>query len=374
MKQKILILGGTGAMGVYLCEELFQHPDYEVYITSRSPRASRGNLHYLCGNAHHSHFLAHCLETLQPDAVVDFMIWTTAEFEAVSSMLLEHTKHYLFLSSYRVFAEQNPLTEHSARLLDVCTEAAYLQTDEYALAKARQENILRKSDKKNWTILRPCITYSKNRFQLGCLEAGVICLRSFQHLPVVIAKPMLDKQTTLTWGGDTARLIAKLILNPKAYAEDFNLSTAEHHTWREVASYYQEILGTIIQPVTLDEYISLMGGPWQTKYDRMFDRVLDNTKVLAATGYTQEQFMPLKEGLKRELTAFKQHPVFSHHEPWQNARMDRICHTAISLKGYSLQEKVVYYIGRYPLLAHFVPLQTAKKLKKLLSKSKKICH
>ena len=147
--KKILLLGGTGAMGVYLREYLTQEPDTHVYITSRRAQTDMDAIRYLQGDAHDLAFLRTCLATVQPDAVVDFMVWNTAQFEQVCPLLLQHTKHYLFLSSYRVFAEQIPLTEKSPRLLDVCPDKTYLQTDEYGLTKARQENILRQSGRKN---------------------------------------------------------------------------------------------------------------------------------------------------------------------------------------------------------------------------------
>ena len=41
---------------------------------------------------------------------------------------------------------------------------------EYAIAKAKMENLLKKPSKKNWTIIRPYITFNDNRLQLGTLE------------------------------------------------------------------------------------------------------------------------------------------------------------------------------------------------------------
>lgn len=348
--KKILLLGGTGAMGVYLQKYLAQEPNTQVYITSRSAKKDKNNIHYLCGDAHEYAFLENCLNKVQPDAVVDFMIWQTQQFKKVFSLLLKNTQHYLFLSSYRVFAEQNPLTEKSPRLLDVCKDKEYLKTDEYALAKARQENILRQSGKNNWTILRPCITYSKTRFQLGCFEADVVCLRALQGLPLVLPTEMLDKKTTMTWAGNTAQLIAKLILNPQAYGEDFNLATTEYHTWREIADYYREILGVFVHEISLSEYVKVIGETCQLRYDRMFNRTLDNKKVLAVVGMKQEQFIPLKDGLRQELSYFKEHPTYKNVNVELNAKMDKICNTKISLEGLSIKEKLSYYFSRYKIL------------------------
>lgn len=345
MTRKILLLGGTGAIGVYLCKYLAQEPDTQLYISSRSSKTDQGNIHYLQGNAKDLRFLQDTILRIKPDAIVDFMVWNTKQFAEVCPLLLKNAAHYLFLSSYRVFAEQNPLTEHSPRWLDVCKDETYLKTDEYALTKARQENILRQSGQKNWTILRPSITYSTNRFQFGCLEANTFCLRSFQGLPVIMPKEMLDKQTTLTWAGDTACLIEKLIFNAQAYGEDFNLATAEHHTWREIAGYYQEILGMRVQEISLTQYINVVGSSWQTRYDRMLNRTLDNSKVLAVTGTNQSQFMPLKKGLQQELSHFIKWEHF-HPNIIINARIDRLCHSKMSLKGVSLKDRLRYYAVR----------------------------
>lgn len=362
MIKKVLLLGGTGAMGVYLQEYLQQAHETEIYITSRLKRISSEKVHYMQGNAHDFNFLEKALTDIKPDAIVDFMVWNSDNFKLANSLLLKNTRHYLFLSSYRVFAEQNPLTENSPKLLDVCNDKEYLKTDEYGLTKARQENILRQSKFSNWTILRPSITFSKNRFQFGCLEANVLCLRSLQNLPVIIPTEMLDKKTTLTWAGDTAKLMCKLILNPKAYKEDFNLATVENHTWREITGYYNELIGTTIKEVSLKQYVKIV-SPWQTKYDRMFNRTLDNTKVLNATGIKQKDFTSLYDGLKKELTEFKNHPCFSDFNIRQNALIDNICKTNISLKGFGLKNVVRYKLYRHPKIIRFL-----KSIKMLLKK------
>ena len=69
---KILILGGTGAMGVYLVPELL-NMGHDVYVTSRSERAS-GNekLHYIQGDAHNNTFITRLLED-KYDASGEFM-------------------------------------------------------------------------------------------------------------------------------------------------------------------------------------------------------------------------------------------------------------------------------------------------------------
>lgn len=311
VNKKVLILGGTGAMGVYVIPELLER-GYEVVVTSRKEREStETNLRYLKGNAKDDEFLDELLKE-NYDAIIDFMIYRTDVFEQRYEKLLSNTKHYVFLSSYRVYADGGlePLTEESDRLLDVCKDETYLATDEYALTKARQENILKKSSHSNWSILRPAITYSKDRFQLGTLEAQEFLYRAFQKKPIIFPKEMLENEATMSWAGDVARLIAELVLNKCAFRETFNVSTAEHHSWHEILAYYKEFLGVEAKIVSLEDYESIIGRPYQIKYDRMFNRVVDNSKVLNLTGIDQLEFMTLREGLFMELTAFSQSPKF----------------------------------------------------------------
>ena len=78
----------------------------------------------------------------------------------------------------------------------------------------------------------------------------------------------------------------------------------------------------------------------------MFDRRLDNGKILAATGLSQAELTPCKEGLARELAWFKEHPYYHFLNPAENARMDRYCNSHISLKGLTVDE-IAQYMEAY---------------------------
>lgn len=79
------------------------------------------------------------------------------------------------MSSARVYARSadRQITESSSRLLDICDDEEYLRTDDYALTKARQENMLFCAKTQNWTIIRPYITFSEIRLQLGVFEKRI---------------------------------------------------------------------------------------------------------------------------------------------------------------------------------------------------------
>ncbi len=341
---KILLLGGTGAIGVYLAPELVDI-GFGVVVTSRSPKKSDNNkFTYIKGNAHDNEFLQKILAD-KYDAIIDFMVYSTDEFRYRSELLLKNTNHYIFLSSSRVFAGSNlTITETSPRLLDVSADYEYLKTDEYALAKARQENILRKSRYKNWTIVRPTITYSQTRFQLGTLEANTIIFRASNKCPVILPQEMLCKRTAMTWAKDVAKMIARLTLNKNAFGEDFNACTHEHRTWDEIAQYYKKLIGLTIIPVNIDTYIKVVGNKYQVLYSRMYNRVMDNSKILGVVGMRKENLTSIYDGLTKELAR----PLGSILESLKinyalNAKMDKITRSSISKETATIKEKFLYY-------------------------------
>ena len=160
---KTLILGGTGAMGVPLVK-LLKKESMDIYVTTRSIKKQEDGINYLYGNAHNMNFLNEILRDYY-DVIIDFMSYETKEFEERYNLLLKHTKQYIYLSSCRVYADSNNLiSEDNLRLLDVCKNNEYLHTDEYALAKARQEDMLINAKNNNYTIVRPItVRYVRKR-------------------------------------------------------------------------------------------------------------------------------------------------------------------------------------------------------------------
>ena len=154
--RKILLLGGTGAIGKALINQLLLDDQIDLFVTSRQRLQPCSRLTYLKGNAHDTDFLRGVLAE-HYDAIVDFMYYPhVEEFERRISMLLASTQQYVFISSSRVYANSDsPITEQSIRLLDSVSDGDYLSSGDYALTKAREEDVLLNQDLKNWTIVRP---------------------------------------------------------------------------------------------------------------------------------------------------------------------------------------------------------------------------
>ena len=309
----ILILGGTGSIGSALVN-LLRNTSWNVAITSRKKKDCAGNITYIEGNAHDLHFLRDCLKKEKWDAIVDFMTYTTEEFSKKYELFLSSTSQYFFLSSSRVYADSHdPLTENSARLLDVCNDIEYLKTDEYALAKARQENLLMMSASKNWTIIRPYKTYNSYRMQLGMFKKEDWLYRVLMGKTLAFPKIVAQKRTTLTFAEDVAIGIKELIGNPEALGEAFHITTTESFTWEEIYSQYVVVLQNLfhknIKVLYVDNTFFDVWNKYQIIYDCNYDRVFDNSKINRVTN-GKIKYTNFSNGCSRCLTTFISNPVW----------------------------------------------------------------
>ena len=76
---KVLVLGGTGAMGTHLVSILAE-AGMKVDVTSRQELADRTNIHYIKGNVHNISFVKSLLAQNYYNVIIDFMIYTTVGY------------------------------------------------------------------------------------------------------------------------------------------------------------------------------------------------------------------------------------------------------------------------------------------------------
>lgn len=303
--KKILVIGGTGTMGRYLCPLLAEN-GHEVHAIAGEIKKDADGIRYFFANALDNEILESFLKQGY-DAVVDFMWYRNPDlYESRYKLFLKHTSHYFALSSYRVYADSAvPLTEASPRLgesLDPCDP--WRHTSGYAQAKHRIEDLLLAERNPNWTILRPTVVYCPGRLPLLTWSKNEVALRAWAKKKMVLPREALDKKTTMIWGEDVAKMIARLMFLPEAKGEIYNIATSETLTWGEVAKHYEETLGLEIELCETEEFCDLISveksKTWANNilyYDRLYNRSVDNSKVLRATGLKSEDLMPIRKGL-----------------------------------------------------------------------------
>ena len=298
-------------MGVYLVPELVKL-GYRVDVVSLDDvRPDNPSVRYIKADFKDDETAGRILKN-EYHCIVDFMIYNGPEFRQKFRRLAESCGHYIYLSSYRVYAdEEHPITEKSPRLLDVSADAEFLaaKDNEYSLYKALGEDVLKSSGLTGWTAIRPAITFSKRRFQLVTLEADSVVYRARAGKTVILPEQAMDVRATMSWAGDIAKMISRLVLNRDAYGEIYTVATAEHNTWRQIAEYYRELTGLKYAVAGKEDYLSCLsannakGLRWQLDYDRLFDRVIDNRKILNAAGMKQSELTTVYDSLRRELSA-----------------------------------------------------------------------
>ncbi|MBE6333911.1 MAG: epimerase [Bacteroidales bacterium] len=348
MVKNILILGGTGVMGTYLINQLSKSIDYNIYITTRGSYNNNGNTYYITGNAHDILFIRPIIESKRWFVIIDFMHYSTKEFKERCDIFLNNTDQYIYLSSARVYSEcLDPITEESNRLLDTTTDAAFLRTDDYSLAKARGENILQSNSKKNWTIIRPYMTYWKNKLDLGYFAKELWLYRILHNRKICFPKDVASKYTTLTSGYDVAKAIVSIIGEERAKGEVYHITENNSYKWNDIIDVYKKVLEnkgyrfnilylekSMIQP----EYIYI--------YDRLYDRKFDNSKINEFVD--NKTFVCATEGIKNAIEEFLLNPVFKNIDWKKHAYWDKITNDYTPIKEIiGTKNKIIYIILRY---------------------------
>lgn len=305
--KKVLVLGATGAMGRYLVPELLGLGYAVTGVSIDETAPAYENYTYRTGDAFDKAFLEALLRE-GFDGIVNFMDYGNRPFSDYYKLFLDNTKHYIFLSTCRVYDDlEVPVKETSPRLWDSSCDEELKASNDYCIHKARDEDLLNASAYDNWTVVRPATTFSTMRLQLVTLEFINCVGRAMQGKKVILPAQAKDKPATLSWGGDVAKMIARILFKKEAKREFYNVCSAEHHTWEEIAAYYRDLVGLEAVWVDKEDYLAILdpemrkGTRWQLEYARLFHRITDNSKVLRLTGLKQEQMTSLYDGLKKEI-------------------------------------------------------------------------
>jgi len=301
----VLLIAGGGTLGTYVSEELLRlGADVEVicpeekisnneHLTFHQSLATEMLLRNLFSKKHY-------------DGIVNFIHYEDAEdYKLIHPLLIGNTDHLIFLSSYRVYAnEQHPITEQAPRLFDVIKDINFLDNEKYAVPKSRCEDFLRnKCAGEPWTIVRPVISFSTRRMDLFMYSGDRVLRAAEQGEELLLPQYARNYSAGLDWSGNSGKLIANLLFKPDAVGETYTIYSGHGLTWGEVAQIYQKIIGLKVRWCTEKEYLDhhAVQTQWTYLCDRRFNRDIDCSKVLQATGLTKKDFASVEDGIKQEL-------------------------------------------------------------------------
>ena len=346
---KLLVLGGTGTLGKPLVELLSKNNNFEVTVVSRNKHESYGNIKYAVANCHDITALEKILSSDKYDCIIDFMIYSLKEFSTIYQLFLNNTKQYFFLSSGRVYNNKNGfITESDLRLLDSSDDMIFKKSEDYALTKARQEDLLLNSKSNNYTIIRPYHTYSDHIFKLGIYEKEEWLYRVLNNKKILIQDGLLNKKTTLTYSGDVAGYIIELINNPKAMGQVFNIANDKMDLrWIDIINIYRKVLEKYNIELKYEITNKLFyNREYQLIYDRYCDRSFDCSKINSICNYRIQK--SIEENIECCIDSFLKDRIFLNIDYKLEAYMDKELNERTQLKkinGY--KNKIKYLLYRY---------------------------
>ena len=313
--KKVLLIAGTGTLGGSAYPELVKLGYHVDVISLEDYKSVSPRLDFIKARADLPFLERLFAERGRYDAVVDFI--HTPDIEALKprmDLILAHTDQFVYLSSYRTYADRESLvTESTPQWLDTTTDAKMLAEDDYAIPKARGERYLTSLGCRNWTIIRPIISFTHFRLDLVTVGAYALLYRTAAGKPVPLPIECRDKHCGVTWGGNTGLQIAHLICKPAALGEAFTLGTDEGLTWGDVAGYYEELAGAKFEWIPAEDYLRIATSnaymERQMIYtDRILDRRVDFSKVLRVTGLDPSRFLSCRDAIAHELAILSERP------------------------------------------------------------------
>ena len=311
--KRILLIAGGGTLGTYVSQELLRLGASVEVICPEEKVSDNARLVF-----HQSLATEELLRDLfsqkHYDGIVNFIHYKEVEdYKKIHPLLIENTDHLIFLSSYRVYAdEQHPITESAPRLYDVVDDAGFFENEKYAVSKAKCEDYLTQERAgEPWTIVRPVISFSCKRLDLLLYSKDELLQFAARNEEVLMPSLVKDRFAGIDWAGNSGKLIANLFFKPDTIGEAFTICSGQNPTWGEVAEKYSMLTGVKIRWCDEDEYVSgsakIAKNPWAWKYDRRLNRDMDCSKVLRVTGLSADDFLSIEEGIKCELEKIESH-------------------------------------------------------------------
>ena len=361
---KVLLIGGTGILSTDIVEESLNR-NYDVYIINRGHRNNiiDKRVKIIIGDIRNVEQIKQKLGNEKFDVVIDFLSFHKEQLENTLKIFQNRCDQFIFISSATAYRK----TEKG----ELITEKTELRNDnwDYARGKIECEELLKenyKSNKQCYTIIRPYVTYSNRRIPFAIIPSEQWTLAN----RILLEKPILlwdggKAICTLTQTKDFAKGIVGLFKNPKAYQEDFHITTDYTLTWKEALEDIGKALGK--KPIIADipsKYISKYLPEYEGVLfgDKGLDRIFDNTKIKEAVPDFNAQ-TKFEDGIKETIKYYNEHPEMKIVNYSWDARIDALINkyyksikkkdydkTKLTLKSYKnkldIKQKIKYLSAR----------------------------
>jgi nucleoside-diphosphate-sugar epimerase len=278
MALSVLYIGGTGQISLPCVEESVA-AGHRVTVLNRghtSVTLPKG-VEALTGDMHGEPYGALGNRTF--DVVCQFRLYTPAEMKKDIATFTGKVGQYVFISSASAY--QKPVRHY------VISEKTPLESPywEYSRNKIACEKALSGQTRLKWTVVRPSHTVRTGMpIQIGDADAAI--RRILAGRPVIVAGDGTSLWT-LTRSRDLAVPFVRLLGNPKALDDDFQITADRAHTWDAIHDAIARAFGVKaihahVPTDTLVRYNPAWEGPLTG--DKSWSVLFDNSKVKSVAG------------------------------------------------------------------------------------------
>lgn len=283
---KVLIFGGTGRLSKEVVEFLLESQN-DVYCLTRGNESRKifvdDRAKMIQADIRNKEYCIKLLDGIFFDVVIDFISYTADNLKNKLEIVKDNFIQYIFISSATVYEPGNFVhSEYNSKLMNVGWEYSKnkILCEEYLKQRFRE-------DDKYYTIARPYVTYGNTRIPYPIVPIDNMREYSFvkrllngEKIPLL----NINNTVTLTHSKDFARGLSGLLMNEKAFNEDFHITSDKSYLWEDVLDICGKILGCNVLKVNceVDELVQVMP---EYRELLIFDKVnrweFDNSKIKA---------------------------------------------------------------------------------------------
>lgn len=327
MKQKILLIGGTGILSTDVMN-LSLKKEHVVYILNRGNHAKSipQGVILLQANIKNADEVNRVIKDLYFDIVVDFISYNKTDLKNSLSIFQNKCGQFIFISSACVYrrnksdgkiTEESPLGKNN---WDYSTNK--VACEEYLISKCSEVGL-------KYSIVRPYITYGITRLPYGIMPPygwhWTLIARILKGKPVFL----WDDGTaicTITHTSDFAKGLVGLFGNSKSYNEAFHIISDESISWKGLICLIGELINkkpliVEIPSVYVAAKLPFLKG--MLLGDRSLDAIFDNSKIKN----TVPEFIcttPLKKGISQTIEYYRDNNFLNGIDYKWDAQMDKL--------------------------------------------------
>ncbi|MBN2803386.1 MAG: SDR family oxidoreductase [Deltaproteobacteria bacterium] len=319
---KILFIGGTGNISS-ASTRLALEKGYDVTLINRGKNSIINQCENFTADINDLDTVTEFLKNRHFDAVVNWVAFHPDDIKRDIELFKNHADQYIFISSASAYEKppQSPYITEETPLVNPFWD--------YSQNKIACENMLTADEVKshfNVTIVRPSLTYD-TLFPVAIGGWGCYTLadRMLKGKPIIVHGDGTSLWT-ITHSDDFARGFVPLLGNPKAFNNQFHITSDELLTWNQIYDQMAAALNTeavkVHIPSTVIAKLNPQMGPGLLG-DKAHSAIFDNTRI-KETVKDFKAIIPFKEGIIRTARWFDKNPHKKIVDESVNNQMDKL--------------------------------------------------